>query len=75
MVHVLGLAIVLASTENCSDHLLARGVISGDIEQVAGGTGFQAAKLVDQGLTVRPREECADDVYIDDIREGVASLG
>ena len=30
---------------------------------------------MDQGLTVRPREECADDVYIDDIREGVASFG
>ena len=39
------------------------------------GTGFQAAKLVDQGLIVRPKEECDDDVCVDDIREGVASLG
>ena len=31
--------------------------------------------LVDQGLKVRPREECADDVCVDDIREGVALLG
>ena len=30
---------------------------------------------MDQGLRVCPREECADDVCIDDIREGVASLG
>jgi len=37
--------------------------------------GFQAAKLVDQGLVVHPREEHADDVYVDDIGEGVASLG
>ena len=37
--------------------------------------GLQAAKLVDQGLVGRPREECADDVRVDDIREGVASLG
>ena len=37
--------------------------------------GLQAAKLVDQGLTVRPREECADDVCVDDIGEEVASLG
>ena len=49
-------------------------MVGGDVEQVAGGTGFQAAKLVDQGLAVCPGEECADDVYVDDIREGVASL-
>ena len=30
---------------------------------------------MDQGLIVRPREECADDIYVDDIRDGVASLG
>ena len=30
---------------------------------------------MDQGLAGRPREECADDVCVDDIREGVASLG
>ena len=29
---------------------------------------------MDQGLAVRPEEECADDVCVDDIREGVASL-
>ena len=72
---MLGLAFVLASTKDFSDCLLARGMVSGDVEQVTGGTGFQAAKLVDQGLSVRPREECTDDVCIDDIWEGVASLG
>ena len=30
---------------------------------------------MDQGLTGCPREEHADDVCVDDIREGVASLG
>ena len=30
---------------------------------------------MDQGLTGCPKEECADDVRVDDIREGVASLG
>ena len=30
---------------------------------------------MDQGLVGRPGEECADDVCVDDIREGVASLG
>ena len=37
--------------------------------------GLQVAKLVGQGLVGRPKEEYADDVRINDIREGVASLG
>ena len=74
MVLALDLAFVPASIEDRSDRLLARGVVSGDVKQVAGGTGLQAAKLVDQGLAGCPREECADDVRVDDIREGVALL-
>ena len=50
-------------------------MVSGNVEQVAGGTGLQVAKLVDQGLVGHPEEECADDIHVDDIREGVASLG
>ena len=73
--HALGLAFVPASIEDHSDCLLAGGVVSGDIEQVVGGTGLQAAKLVDQGLAGHPREECVDDVRVDDIREAVALLG
>ena len=38
MVRVLGLAFVLAPIKDRSDHLLVGGVVSGDIEQVAGGT-------------------------------------
>ena len=75
MVPALGLAFVLASIEYRSDRLLAGGMVSGDVEQVTGGTGFQAAKLVDQGLAGHPREECTDDVRVNDIREGIASLG
>ena len=30
---------------------------------------------MDQGLAVCPREESNDDVYVDDIREGVTTLG
>ena len=74
-VHALGLAFVPAPVEDSPDHLLAGGVVSGDVEQVTGGTRLQTSKLVDQGLVGRPREECADDIRIDDIREGVASLG
>ena len=74
-VRALGFDLVSASAEYRSDHHLTRGVVGGDVEQVAGGTGFQAAKLVDQGLAVHPGEECADDICVDDIKEGVTSLG
>ena len=40
MVHVLGLAFVLDSIEDRSDHLLAGGMVSGDVKQVVGGTGL-----------------------------------
>ena len=50
-------------------------MVCSDVKQVVGGTGLQVAKLVDQGLIGCPKEECANDVRVDDIREGVASLG
>ena len=74
LVHALGLAFVPASVEDRSDCLLTEDVVSGDVVQVTGGTGLQVAKLVDQGLTGRPGEECADDVHVDDIRKGVTLL-
>ena len=74
LILALGLAFVPASVEDRSNCLLAGGVVRGDIEQVTGGTRLQAAKLVDQGLTGCPREECADDVRVDNIRKGVAPL-
>ena len=75
MVRELGFTFVPASVEDRSDRFLAGGVVSGDVEQVTGGIGLQTTKLMDQGLIGCPRVECADDVHIDDIREGVASLG
>ena len=72
LILVLGLALVLASVKDRSDRLLAGCVVCGNVEQVTGGTGLQAAKLVDQGLAGCPREECADDIRVDDIRKGVA---
>ena len=75
LVLALGLAPIPAITEDCPDCLLAEGVVRGDVEQVVGGTRIQTAKIVDQGLTSCPREECTDDVRDDDIWEGVASFG
>ena len=40
LVHALGLAFVLASIEDRSNCLLARGMVHGDVEHVAGGTGL-----------------------------------
>ena len=74
LVLALSLALVPASTKDRSDRLLAGGVVHGDVEQVAGGTGLQTANLVDQGLTGCPGEERADDVRVNDIREGAASF-
>jgi len=74
LVLALSLALVSASDKDRSDCLLARGIVCGDIEQVAGGTGLQTAKLVDQGLIGCPREERGDDVRVDDIRKGIAQL-
>ena len=72
LILALGPALVLTSIEDRSDHLLTGGVVHGDVKQVAGGPRLQTAKLVDQRLTGCPREECADDVRIDDIRKGIA---
>ena len=74
MVLVLGLAPIPATSKDCPDHLLAGGVVRGNVEQVAGGTELHTAELVDQGLEGCPREERADDVRVDDIRKGVALL-
>ena len=74
MVLTLGLALVPASTKDRFDSLLIGGVVHGDVEQVANGSGLQTAKLVDQGLIGLPKEECTDDVRVDDIRKGVAPL-
>ena len=74
LVLALGLALVPATAKDCSDYLLTRGMVHGDVEQVAGGMGLQAAKLMDQGLAGCPGEECVDDIRVDDIGEGVAPL-
>ena len=74
MVLTLGLALVLASTKDCSDRLLARGMVRGDVDEVARGLGLQTAKLMDQRLTGCSGKEYAGDVHVDDIRKGVASF-
>ena len=74
LVLVLGLALVPATIEDRSDYLLAEGMVCGDVEQVTGGSGLQAAKLMNQRRTGCPREERADNVRVNNIRKGVASF-
>jgi len=69
LVHALGFEIVSASAKDRSDRLLARGLVAGNVEQVAGGTGLHTTELVDQGLAGRPREERADDASTTSERE------
>ena len=46
-VRTLGFDLMLASVEDRSDCLLAGGMVGGNVEQVMGGMGLQAAKLMD----------------------------
>jgi hypothetical protein len=50
-------------------------VVRGDVLELVGGVQLPAAKLVNEGLAGGPEEECADNVCIDDVREGIALLG
>ena len=74
MILALGLAPIPATAKDRSDHLLAGSMVHGDVKRVAGGTGLRTADLVDHGLAGCPREEHADDVRINNIRQGVALL-
>jgi hypothetical protein len=65
----------IALYENSPDHLLARGVSSGDVEGLLRGPGLIAAKLMHQGSTVRARPERRHDVGIADLGELMALLG
>ena len=40
LVLALSLALVPTVAEDRADHILARGMVHGDVEQVVGGTGF-----------------------------------
>ena len=57
LILAFGLTFVLTSVEDRSNRLIAGAMVSGDVEQVAGATGLQASKLMDQGLSSCPREE------------------
>jgi len=74
LVLMLGLTPVPAAAEDRPNHLLAKDMVRGNVEQVTDGMGLHIAELVDQGLAGCPREEHTDDVRVDDTRKGIALL-
>jgi hypothetical protein len=50
-------------------------LVCGDVQELTGGARLSAAELVNKGLVGGPREECANDVCVDDVRERIALLG
>ena len=60
---------VLVAFENGPDRLLAGGMVGGDLQELVRSTRLLAPHFMDQDLAVRPAEECADDVGVDDTRQ------
>ena len=61
------LCLALETVEDRSDHLLARGVAGGDVEELLGGSWALMSQLVNQGLAGGPRHESSYDVGIGDV--------
>jgi hypothetical protein len=61
--------------ENSPDCLLARGMPSGDVEQLLHGLWLIVTELMHQGLVARARLDCRDDVGVIDLVEFMALSG
>jgi hypothetical protein len=48
---------------------------SGDVEELLGGMQALTSHFMDQGLAGGPRQECPDDICVDDIGQFIALLG
>jgi hypothetical protein len=64
----LGLSHGPANGENRPDHLLAGGLVRGDVQELMGGARHLTAELVNEGLASGSSEERTDDVCVDDVR-------
>ena len=69
------LHLALGTVENCSNHLLARGMAGGDVEELLGGSRALTSQLVNQGLAGGPKQESSYDIGIGDIGQLVALPG
>jgi hypothetical protein len=77
LILVLPLVLAFGPTidEDRPNHLLAGGVVRGDVQELTGGAPLLVAKLVNEGLAGGPREEHTYNVCVDDVRERIALLG
>ena len=62
------LCLALEAVEDRSDRLLTRGVASGDVKELLGGSRALVSQLMEQGLIGGPRQEGSYDVGVDDVR-------
>ena len=69
------LFLALRAVKNCPDHLLARGMAGGDVEELLGGSRTLMSQLVNRGLVGGPRQESSYDVGVGDVGQLVALLG
>ena len=60
---------MLVTLEDGPDRLLIGRMVGGNLRELVHGTRLLAPQFVDQGLAVRPAEERADDVGVDDAWE------
>ena len=52
---LIPLCLALGAVKNCPDHLLARGVAGGNVEELLGGSRALTSQLVNQRLAGGPR--------------------
>ena len=57
---------MLVALEDGPNRPLAGSVVCGNLQELVRGTRLLAPQFVDQGLAVRPTEERANDVGVDD---------
>jgi hypothetical protein len=61
------LPLVLVTTKNGTNRLLAGDVVGDDVHQLVGSGGGVAALLLDKPLASGPREESHDDIGVGDV--------
>ena len=69
------LCLALGAVENRSDHLLARGMAGGDVEELLGGSWALASQLMNWGLAGGPGQEGSYNIGVGDIGQLLALSG
>jgi len=72
---LIQICLALGAVKNHPDGLLARGMASGDVEELLGGSRALASQLVNQGLAGGPGQKSSYDVGVGDIGQLIALLG